>query len=103
MRSKVLSPLHKLRRQIDTLLGRLWPSHPVSQLSLTDPFPGQPVRGWNGLYEMVTFRADIGYAAALKRDRWQTKVVEGLGTVGLGLGAGLAGWAGLVLLRRYRA
>jgi kynurenine 3-monooxygenase len=52
---------------------------------------------------MVTFRADIGYAAALKRDRWQTKVVEGLGTVGLGLGAGLAGWAGLVLLRRYRA
>lgn len=51
---------------------------------------------------MVTFRADIGYAAALRRDRWQTKVVEGLGTVGLGVGVGAVLWAGWAGLRRYR-
>lgn len=103
MRSKVLSPLHILRRHLDTLLGNIIPrpsrsSNPDSAfgISLLDPFPGQPVKGWNSLYEMVTFRPDIGYAAALGREKWQGRIVERL-SWGLGVGAvsavGLvAGW-----------
>lgn len=118
MRSKVLSPLHRLRRTLDTVLSVILPPRPPASilsppppatsatstmasagagaaLSLTDPFPGQPVRGWSSLYELVTFRADVGYAAALARERWQARVVErGVwGTVGvLGLGMGWGAW-----------
>ena len=96
MRSKVLSPLHRIRRHVDMILSKLLPSHAVSQLSLTNPFPGQPVRGWNSLYEMVTFRPDIGYAAALRTERYQKAVVEWIGLLGSGVGLGAVGmgvWA----------
>lgn len=105
MRSKVLSPLHILRRHLDTLLSNLIPrpasASPASGfgISLTDPFPGQPVRGWNSLYEMVTFRPDIGYAAALEREKWQGRVVE---RVAWGLGVGTVGVAGVAASWGYR-
>jgi kynurenine 3-monooxygenase len=36
---------------------------------------------------MVTFRPDIGYSEALRRERWQKRIVEwaGWGSVGVGI------------------
>ena len=115
MRSHVLSPLHHLRRHLDSLLSRILvaPSNPFStsatgskgrELSLTNPFPTTQVKGWTSLYEMVTFRPDVGYAEALRREMWQKQVVSWLALGGAGvLSAGIA-FAGLwsikVLSRR---
>ncbi|KAL7419911.1 kynurenine 3-monooxygenase, mitochondrial precursor [Cryptotrichosporon argae] len=95
MRSHVLSPLHHLRRHLDYALGSLLPSRPAGPMSLTVPFPTQKVSGWTGLYEMVTFRADVGYAEALRRSRWETDVVRRgvqVVTAAVIVGAGIAGW-----------
>jgi len=58
-------------------------------LSLTNPFPTKRVTGWTSLYEMVTFRPDVGYAEALRRERWQKDVLH------WGVWAGGAGFVGL--------
>lgn len=51
---------------------------------------------------MVTFRPDVGYAEALRRENWQkdlvTKVVE---TIGLGVVGGLV-WGGWWVVRSGR-
>lgn len=103
MRSRVLSPLHLLRRQIDSLLAHIFPSHPTAPLSLTNPFPTQKVRGWTSLYHLVTFRADVPYSQALERERWQQGVVAWLaravGGVGLA-GVGYGAWVGWKLIKR---
>lgn len=39
------------------------------------PFPTQKVKGWTALYDMVTFRPDVGYAEVMRREKWQKKVV----------------------------
>ena len=97
MRSHVLSPLYLLRRWIDYSLTIILPSKPGGDLSLTNAFPTKQVRGWTSLYEMVTFRADIAYAEALRRETWQKEVV-GWATraVGVGLVAGVTAgiWMG---------
>lgn len=87
MRSSVLSPMHHLRRQIDSFLSAIIPARPTATLTLTEPFPTKRVEGWTSLYEMVTFRPDIGYSEALRRERWQKKIVEwaGWGSVGVGM------------------
>jgi len=65
-------------------------------LSLTNPFPTKRVTGWTSLYEMVTFRPDVGYAEALRRERWQKDVlhygvwVGGAGILGLATAGALA-------------
>ena len=65
-------------------------------LSLTNPFPTKRVTGWTSLYEMVTFRPDVGYAEALRRERWQKNVlhygvwVGGAGILGLTTAGALA-------------
>ena len=50
------------------------------------------------MYEMVSFRPDVGYAEALRREVWQKEVVRYLG-VGVGVlgvvGLGFGGWLGL--------
>lgn len=97
MRSTVLSPLHHLRRTLDSLLAKFMPSRPTAALSLTDPFPTARVKGWTSLYEMVTFRPDVGYSEALRRERWQKGVINWVGWIGgLGTVASLGGvgvWA----------
>ena len=104
MRHDVLSPMHHLRRYLDSLLTKLFRVHPKSEMSPTEPFPTRRVQGWTSLYEMVTFRPDVGYAEALRRERWQKDVV---GTAGMVLGGGLvtglgiaAWWAGRRFLSR---
>jgi kynurenine 3-monooxygenase len=108
MRSKVLSPLHILRRHFDAFLSRtinfVIPSGSAaaSALSLTDPFPTKRVKGWTSLYEMVTFRPDVGYSEALRKERWQKEVVAaGVWGVGVGL-AGVVGLGAFVGLRHYK-
>ena len=97
MRSTVLSPLHHLRRTLDSLLAKLIPSTPTATLSLTSPFPTTTVKGWTSLYEMVTFRPDVGYGEALRRERWQRGVINWASWMtGVGAAAGLGGvgvWA----------
>lgn len=101
MQSSVLSPAYHFRRIIDSVLSAIAPSGHKAQLSLTDPFPTRRVRGWTRLYEMVTFRPDVGYAEALRREQWQQGILD-KATTGLGLGAagalaygGVLAWHGL--------
>lgn len=52
---------------------------------------------------MVTFRPDVGYAEALRRERWQKEVLA-WGVWASGIGAvGLAGFGGWVALRTLKA
>jgi kynurenine 3-monooxygenase len=54
---------------------------------------------------MVTFRPDVGYAEALRRERWQKDVLGwGVWVAGVGLtGLAVAGaWAGRGMLRRAK-
>lgn len=95
MRHEVLSPMHHLRRHIDTVLSTLFPSRAKAALSLTEAFPTRRLRGWTSLYEMVTFRPDVGYSEALRREKWQKEVVGIAGWVigsGLTVGLGVIGW-----------
>lgn len=77
MSSKVRDPLFLLRRKVDALLATV--------------FRG----GWLPLYEMVTFRPDIGYDEAVRRSKAQDGIVEGVvrfvGGMGVGLGLLAAG------------
>ncbi len=101
MRSSVLSPLYLLRRTLDSILSSLISSRPTSSLSLTNPFPTERVSGWTSLYEMVTFRPDVGYSEALRRERWQKGVIGWMvwGS-GVGVLAGVGG-VGLWATRKY--
>ncbi|ORX35971.1 hypothetical protein BD324DRAFT_629714 [Kockovaella imperatae] len=99
MRSHVLSPMHHFRRFLDSVLSAVIPSHPVSTLSLTDPFPTKRVRGWTSLYELVTFRPDVGYSEALRREQWQKQVVAWAGWTG---GTGLLLAAGIGVLTGFK-
>lgn len=99
MKSRVLSSLHALRRQVDALLSSLFPPPSSAQIlaSLaeqpTTPFPAGKVARWTSLYHLVTFRPDVGYAEAERREEWQKWVVERLaGGVVAGLGVGAVGW-----------
>jgi len=95
MRHDVLSLMHHLRRHLDTILTKLFPTPPKLKLSLTEAFPTRRVKGWTSLYEMVTFRPDVGYSEALRRERWQKSVVGTVGSVMGGtlvVGLGLATW-----------
>ncbi len=81
MRSSVLNPLYHLRRAVDYVLTRIYPSTP-RELSAGVAFPTPEVRGWTALYDMVTFRPDIPYAEAARREAWQKKVVANAAGVG---------------------
>lgn len=101
MRSHVLSPLHHLRRQVDKMFTTLFRSAPQATLSLTEPFPTKRVRGWTSLYEMVTFRPDVGYSEALRKERWQKDVVGYTGWVGGVIGIGAAGVFAATMAKKW--
>lgn len=113
MKSKVLSPLHALRRHLDHVLALILPPPPspvilssletsrTSNAAHPDPFPAGKVGRWTSLYHMVTFRPDVGYAEAKRRERWQKEMVErvlqvgGVSLVGVGVWWAV-GWGRLV-------
>lgn len=93
MRSSVLNPLYHLRRAVDYVLTRIYPSTPAPVVP-GEAFGTKEVKGWTALYDMVTFRPDVPYAEARRREAWQKKVVGWAGgvvgagvVVGLGVGA----------------
>jgi kynurenine 3-monooxygenase len=99
MRSHVLSPWHHLRRSLDSVLSSLFPSGSTARMSLDKPFATERVRGWTSLYELVTFRPDVGYHEALRRERWQKEVVSYGGSASIVLSVGAIVYVGL---RRWR-
>nr|XP_019014790.1 kynurenine 3-monooxygenase [Kwoniella pini CBS 10737]OCF53571.1 kynurenine 3-monooxygenase [Kwoniella pini CBS 10737] len=102
MRSHVLSPLHHIRRFIDSALTQLIPSRPSSlHLSLTDAFPTKRVKGWTSLYEMVTFRPDVPYSEALRKEKAQKEIMAWTGYISGIVGIGAIGFAGLRLTRKW--
>lgn len=95
MKSHVLSPMHLLRRRLDVLLSTLFPPPTGPEItsslissSLTSPYPGGVVSRWSTLYHMVTFRADVRYSEAWRREEYQKRmlnwVVRAVGAVGGG-------------------
>ncbi|WWC58433.1 kynurenine 3-monooxygenase [Kwoniella dejecticola CBS 10117] len=102
MRSHVLSPLHHIRRFVDSALTRILPSRPSKlHLSLTDPFPTKRVKGWTSLYEMVTFRPDVPYSEALRKEQAQKEIMAWTGYISGILGFGAVGFTGLRLARKW--
>lgn len=115
MRSKVVSPTYHIRRVLDSVLSFVMP--PTSKRAILqdtsagsppklceEAFPTPRVRGWSSLYSMVTFRPDVSYKEALRKERAQKDVVAGLawalgGTVGVTGTAGLA--YGALFAKRY--
>jgi kynurenine 3-monooxygenase len=81
MASKVTSPLFLLRKRIDAVLARLMPGR------------------WLPLYTMVTFKDDVSYAEARRREAKQARIVEGLGFSMAALTVGAAAFAAKKALR----
>ncbi|WVQ71023.1 kynurenine 3-monooxygenase [Cryptococcus sp. DSM 104548] len=114
MRSHVLSPMHHLRRHLDTLLTTLFPSLPrsfkptsslpalLSSEASSTAFPTKKVKGWTSMYDMVTFRPDVGYAEALRKESWQKEVVGWVGYVGGAVSVGALGLGAVVGARLAR-
>lgn len=119
MRDSVVSPFYHLRRVIDSIFSSVAKASPEQPIILPDvtvtdsprpqtssvlptvaslPFPTPILNGWIALYHMVTFRPDVSYKEALRKERAQQKMVTtvvGLVTAGVGV-LGLSGlvWAG---------
>ncbi len=112
MRSHVITPAYHLRRLLDSMLSALFPPSKALPFSnSTDPstllpFPTEHVKGWSSLYTMVTFRPDVPYKEALRKERWQKAVVSGVVRgveVGLGAAVAFGSWrVGQMALREYR-
>jgi kynurenine 3-monooxygenase len=91
MRHDVTTLSFRLRKKIDNLLYKLSGTRPETLVSVGARFhkalyPYPQPRGWMPLYTMVTFRPDIGYAAAKLKAERQTSILNALG-----FGTGLLG------------
>jgi kynurenine 3-monooxygenase len=103
MRHDVTTASFRLRKMLDGLLYEFGGHLPETVASLLPRFRDEVYpssgRGWMPLYTMVTFRPDIGYAAAKSKAERQTRI---LNTVGLC--AGFFGVASLALAyHRFRS
>ena len=103
MRHDVTTLSFRLRKKIDNLLYEFGGRQPETVPSLRPRFRNQlypstlAKEGWMPLYTMVTFRPDIGYAAAKSKAERQTRILNTLGfcsglfgVVSLALGCTLA-------------
>jgi len=84
MRHDVTTPSFRLRKKVDNLLYKLGGGQPETLTSLWPRFhkavyPSAQPKGWMPLYTMVTFRPDIGYAAAKSKAERQTRILNALG------------------------
>lgn len=91
MRHDVTTLPFRLRKKIDNLLYKLGGTQPETVGSLGPRFreavyPSGQIKGWMPLYTMVTFRPDIGYAAAKTKAEGQARILNALG-----IGAGIFG------------
>ena len=74
----------RLRKKIDNLLYKFGGKQPETFGSLgarfhEEVYPSTQVKGWMPLYTMVTFRPDIGYAAAKSKAERQARVLNAVG------------------------
>ena len=94
MRHDVTTLSFRLRKKIDNLLYELGGKLPsLSPRFRNQLYPStQANEGWMPLYTMVTFRPDIGYAAAKSKAERQTRILNTLG-----LCAGFSGVVSLVV------
>jgi len=93
MRHDVTTLSFRLRKKIDNLLYELGGKRPETIASLGNRFhkgvyPSAQLKGWMPLYTMVTFRPDIGYAAAKSKAERQTRTLNALGLICAGLVVG---------------
>lgn len=98
MRSSVLNPLYHLRRAFDYVLTRVWASVPqpvVPKVAFSTP----RVHGWTALYDLVTFRPDVPYAEAMRREAYQKTIVH---TLAWSSGAAVTAVVGLATFRAFR-
>lgn len=96
----------RLRKKIDNLLYELGGKRPETVASLgerfhKDVYPSAQPKGWMPLYTMVTFRPDVGYAAAKRKAEGQTRILNGLGRM-LGVVSVVGGCALAILLLHDR-
>jgi len=101
MRHDVTTLSFRLRKTIDNVLYKLGGKGPETLASLGPRFhknvyPSAQARGWMPLYTMVTFRPDIGYAAAKSKAERQGRVLDVFG-VGAGIFGVVSVVAGLAL------
>ncbi len=100
MRSSVVTPMYHVRRVVDKVLSTIF--HPSKRRDLGDPakpFPTPAVAGWSSLYSMVTFRPDVPYSEALRKEKNQ-KALVARGT-GVATVAAVAA-VGYLAARRWR-
>lgn len=84
MSSRVVNPLYLLRKKVDGLLARVL---------------GEDT--WCPLYTMVTFKPDIMYSEAVRRESMQQSIISGMVAGLLSSSVLLLGGAGVFLARRY--
>lgn len=108
MRHDVTTSSFRLRKKIDNVLYGLSGKRPKTLTTLGPGFreavyPSAQPKGWMPLYTMVTFRPDIGYAAAKTKAERQAVVLNalGFGTGFLGVVSLVAGCA--VAYHRFRS
>jgi kynurenine 3-monooxygenase len=102
MRHDVTTLSFRLRKKIDNLLYKWGGKEPETLTSLgprfhKDVYPSAQPRGWMPLYTMVTFRPDVGYAAAKTKAERQTRILNAIG-----IGAGFFGVVSVVALAYHR-
>lgn len=107
MRHSVTTPAFIFKKALDNVLYSLTSRQVVSPTSLGPTlshvaFPGKPT-GWLPLYNMVTFRPDIGYAMAKSKAAYQSRILSALGWIGtVALGA-TGGWIMWIAASLYRS
>jgi len=84
MRHDVTTLSFRLRKKIDNLLYEFGGKRPETLGSLgprfhREVYPSTQVKGWMPLYTMVTFRPDIGYAAAKSKAERQARILNAVG------------------------
>jgi kynurenine 3-monooxygenase len=107
MRSHVLMPMHHVRRAVDAVLSSVLSPSKRRDVLLASPtpFPTTSISGWSSLYNMVTFRPDVPYHEALRKEKSQKAAVGNaalLTGVLTAMGLGYAVLSRMTLLDRLR-
>ena len=105
MRHSVTTPAYLFRHALDNILYALTAEHvapDLSQPALDDAFPTRAPTGWLPLYNMVTFRPDISYAAVQRKAAQQNQILSYARWTTAALAAGSVGITCIKLWQRIR-